>query len=90
MDKQVFLTFISNVFCRNIYCRKCKLYQDGNSCENNLENLIKVNPSYVLRSLYVEIPRSEPLPPLPPPKNGLIKYVREEVETAKQFFNYAE
>lgn len=59
MEKQLFLSLLCDVFCKDSHCGTCKLYSVGRGCEENLERLIKVNPSYVLRSVYVKLPNFE-------------------------------
>lgn len=59
MDKQLFLSLICDVFCGYGHCGTCKLYSANNSCEGTLENLIKINPSYVLGSVHAKLPNFE-------------------------------
>ena len=61
MKKQLFLSLICDVFCKDSHCGICKLYSVEGCCEENLERLIKVDPSYVLRSVHVKLPNFEHL-----------------------------
>lgn len=61
MKKQLFLSSICDVFCKDGHCGTCKLYSMGGRCEENLERLINVDPSCVLRSVHVKLPNFEHL-----------------------------